>query len=90
MLLLLLLAYVCFVPGGNTRFLRPNLLHASAAKVLHPASKGPWLPPLFLLPPHLQAYLAFGDEGYLNMFKEVYAAAMTNLQLDPAFHGTIW
>ena len=38
----------------------------------------------------LQAYLAFGDEGYLAMFKEVYAAAMTNLQLDPAFHGTIW
>lgn len=44
----------------------------------------------FLLPARLQAYLAFGDEGYLNMFKEVYAAAMTNLQLDPAFHGTIW
>jgi hypothetical protein len=38
----------------------------------------------------LKAYLAFGDEGYLTMFKEVYAAAMTNLQLDPAFHGTIW
>lgn len=40
--------------------------------------------------PSAQAYLAFGDEGYLSMFKEVYAAAMTNLQLDPAFHGTIW
>lgn len=40
--------------------------------------------------PPPQAYLAFGDERYLAMFKEVYAAAMTNLQLDPAFHGTIW
>lgn len=41
-------------------------------------------------PACLQAYLAFGDERYLHMFKEVYAAAMINLQLDPAFHGTIW
>ncbi|EFN53006.1 hypothetical protein CHLNCDRAFT_7049, partial [Chlorella variabilis] len=31
----------------------------------------------------LKAYLAFGDASYLDMFKEVYAAAMTNLQLDP-------
>ncbi len=38
----------------------------------------------------LQAYLAFGDESYLHMFKEVYAAAMTSLQLDPNWNGNIW
>lgn len=38
----------------------------------------------------LQAYLAFGDQGYLDMFKEVYAAAMTSLQLDPSWNGNIW
>ncbi|KAL4439416.1 hypothetical protein ABPG77_008745 [Micractinium sp. CCAP 211/92] len=38
----------------------------------------------------LKAYLAFGDESYLDMFKEVYAAAMTSLQLDPNWNGNIW
>lgn len=37
-----------------------------------------------------QAYLAFGDATYLGMFKEVYAAAMTNLQLDPNWNGNVW
>ena len=41
-------------------------------------------------PPPPQAYLAFGDAGYLDMFKEVYAAAMTNLQLDPQWNGHVW
>ena len=38
----------------------------------------------------VQAYLAFGDERYLTMFSEVYAAAMTHLQLDPNWNGNVW
>jgi hypothetical protein len=38
----------------------------------------------------LQAYLAFGDPGYLLMFKQVYASAMAHLQLDPQWNGNVW
>ncbi|KAL4855837.1 Alpha-mannosidase I [Chlorella vulgaris] len=38
----------------------------------------------------LKAYLAFGEPRYLDMFSELYAAAMTNLQLDPSWNGHNW
>ena len=41
-------------------------------------------------PRMLQAYLAFGDEGYLRMFVEVYAAAMQRLQLAGRWASTGW
>ena len=38
----------------------------------------------------MQAYLAFGDPGYLRMFVEVYAAAMQRLQLAGRWSSTGW
>ena len=38
----------------------------------------------------LQAYLAFGDPGYLRMFVDVYAAAMQRLQLAGRWASTGW
>ncbi len=38
----------------------------------------------------VQAYLAFGDPGYLRMFVEVYAAAMQRLQLAGRWASTGW
>lgn len=50
----------------------------------------PLLPARPPLPAPPQAYLAFGDRGYLEMFRTVYAAAMSHLQLDQSWNGHVW
>lgn len=38
----------------------------------------------------LKAYLAFGDEAYLTMFSEAYAAAQAQMALSPEVNGVSW